>query len=216
VNPFGRQSRGAASGPPWSNGVGSRPPARAPVARRGRGLRTSLLWAAALALLGIVVFAVSREATVAGRRPAPALARPATAPPAPAFTPAEEAYIRALWPIHGDVERTTVRMSLGQIFYKIDDMDRPALKGRVDEALATYRRSEARLRALEPPASVQRDHEQYLAAVRLFQQSAIEVLRMFEDGRDDHLVSAYPLSQEASDKIREVGIKFWRNEFPPN
>jgi hypothetical protein len=39
---------------------------------------------------------------------------------------------------------------------------------------------------------------------------------MFEDGRDDHLNAAYPLSQQASDKIREVGLKFWRNEFPPN
>jgi hypothetical protein len=107
-------------------------------------------------------------------------------------------------------------MTLGQIFYKINDMDRPSLKKRVDEALATYRRSDARLRALQPPPTVERDHQEYLAAIVLFQQSAIEVLRMFEDGRDDHLVAAYPLSQKASDKIREVGGKFWPNEFAPN
>jgi hypothetical protein len=95
-------------------------------------------------------------------------------------------------------------------------MDRPSLKKRVDEALATYRRSDTRLRALQPPPTVERDHQEYLAAIALFQQSTIEVLRMFEDGRDDHLVAAYPLSQKASDKIREVGGKFWPNEFAPN
>jgi hypothetical protein len=130
-------------------------------------------------------------------------------PPRPAFTSAEKAYIQALWPIHGDVERSTVRLSLGQIFYKINDMDRATLKVRADEALATYQRSEARIRALEPPASVRHEHEEYLAAVGLFRRSAIEVLRMFDDGRDDHLNAAYPLSQQASDKIREVGVKFW-------
>jgi len=42
------------------------------------------------------------------------------------------------------------------------------------------------------------------------------VLKMFDDGRDDHLNAAYPMGQQASDKIREVGGKFWPHEFPPN
>ena len=181
-----------------------------PRAKRG------VVAAAVLALLAIVAYAVIREATTTARGVTPPQARPVSKPPRPAFTPAEEAYIRALWPIHGDVERSTVRLSLGQIFYKINDMDRTSLKARADEALATYQRSEARIRALEPPASVRHEHEEYLAAVGLFRRSAIEVLKMFADGRDDHLNAAYPLSQQASDKIREVGRKFWRDEFPPN
>ena len=56
----------------------------------------------------------------------------------------------------------------------------------------------------------------YLAAVRLFQESAVEANKMFKDGKEDHLLAAYPKSQEGSDKIREVGGKFWPNEFPPN
>jgi hypothetical protein len=39
---------------------------------------------------------------------------------------------------------------------------------------------------------------------------------MFDDGNDEHLLAAYPLSQEGSDKIRAVGAQFWRDEFPPN
>ena len=64
----------------------------------------------------------------------------------PAFTRAEEAYIQALWPIHGEVERSTVRVSLGKIFYKTNEMGKPELKSRVEDALATYRRAEARNR----------------------------------------------------------------------
>jgi len=176
-------------------------------------IKRSVFAAAVLALLGIVGFAVTREMSPTSR--ALTLSKHA-APARPAFTAAEEAYIRALWPIHGDVERSAVRLALGQIFYKINDMDRIALKARADQALAIYQRSEARLRALEPPPSVQREHEAYLAAVGLFQQSTVEILKMFADGRDDHLMAAYPLGQQATDKIREVGGKFWPNEFPPN
>jgi hypothetical protein len=178
-------------------------------------IKRTAMMAVVLALLGTVTVALLRELGTTARVDAPAITTSAK-PPKPAFTPAEEAYIQALWPIHGDVERSTARMTLGQIFYKINDMDRPSLKKRVDDALATYRRSDARLRALQPPPTVEGDHKEYLAAIALFQQSAIEVLRMFEDGRDDHLVAAYPLSQKASDKIREVGGKFWPNEFAPN
>src|SRR5919197_737105 len=135
-------------------------------------------------------------------------ARVAAPPPPPPPRRAEEAYIRALWPIHGDVERSTVRMSLGQILYKTNDLGRKDLKARVDEALATYRSAESRLRALRPPPSLRPVHEDYLGAVRLFQRSAVEVLRMFDDGSEEHLRAAYPLGLEASNKIRELGAKF--------
>jgi hypothetical protein len=39
---------------------------------------------------------------------------------------------------------------------------------------------------------------------------------MFDDGLDDHMRIAYPLGQEAADKIRDLGGKFWPHEFPPN
>jgi hypothetical protein len=180
------------------------------------GVKGRVLAVAVLALLGIVAFAATREATTTVRGPIPAVSRPPSAPQKPAFTRAEEAYIQALWPIHGEVERSTVRMSLGKIFYKINDMGKADLKTRVDDALATYRRAETRIAALQPPASLERAHDQYLAAVGLFQKSALEVLKMFDDGDDDHLLAAYPLSQEGSNKIREVGAQFWQDEFTPN
>lgn len=177
--------------------------------------RNLLLIAAVLAVLvGIVIVAVAREVNQR-RLVAAAVARP-TAPSRPPLTRAEESYIRALWPIHGAVERSTVRMSLGQIFYVIKDLKQADLKTRVDEALITYRRAEAEIAALTPPPSLQRQHDDYGAAVRLFLKSAVEVSKLFQDGSEDHLRVAYPLAQEASDKIRDIGGKFWPEEFPPN
>src|SRR5262249_4037660 len=163
---------------------------------RAPPLRLQLICFGVLALLGVVVVAAVREITMSSRTMTPPPSRRAVAAARPPFTRGEENYIQALWPIHGDVERSTVRMRLGQIFYKTSDFNRPQRKARVDEALATYRQAGQRLRALEPPPSLRPAHEKYLAAVGLFEQSALEVLKMFDDGRDDHLLTAYPLNQE--------------------
>jgi hypothetical protein len=174
-----------------------------------------LLGVSALTVVGISTHGILQET----KRPddaSAATAPRAVAPTRPPLTGAEEAYIQALWPIHGSVERSAVRMSLGQIFYKTEDIDRPQLKARVEEALTTFRTMLNRLRALEPPASLQNTHDQYTSAVRLFEKSALEAMKMFDDGKDEHLLAAYPFNQEGSNKIREIGIKLWPQEFPAN
>jgi hypothetical protein len=168
----------------------------------------------AIAVACVLTFTASRAVTPPPSRPA--APKSAAQAPRPPVTPAEESYIRAMWPIHGDVERGLMRASLGQILYKTQDVSRAELQHRMEQALAVYRSAESRLRELHPPPSLQPEHEQYLAAVRLFQEAAVEANKMFADGREDHLLAAYPKSQEGSDKIREVGGKFWPNEFPPN
>src|SRR5438309_182202 len=105
-----------------------------------------------LVLVGIVIVAIEREAT-SRRLVAAAISRPTT-PSRPPLTRAEETYIQALWPIHGAVERSSARMTLGQIFYVTKDLEQADLKARVDEALTTFRRAEGQLRALEPPPSL--------------------------------------------------------------
>jgi hypothetical protein len=179
------------------------------------GLNGSLIAVATLTLLGILSFTAIREATTTVRAPGAAISRPA-APPKPAWTRAEEAYIQALWPIHGEVERNAVRLSLGRIFYKSNEIGKAELMARVEAELTAFQEAEGRIQALKPPPSLSRAHDEYLAAIRLFQQSALETLKMFEDGDDGHLLAAYPASREGSDKIREVGVKFWEDEFPPH
>jgi hypothetical protein len=176
--------------------------------------RSILIAVGVIALILVVSAGVVHQLGTSAQSAGPVLAGPAKA--APAFSAAEEAYIWGLWPIHGDVERSAVRVSLGTIFYKTGDLGRAELKDRLEAALLTYQKAEARISELEPPPSFVRGHQDYLAAVRLYEQAAVEALKMFSDGDDDHLVLAHPLSQEGSNKIREIGGRFWRDEFPPN
>jgi|SRR5882724_1245250 len=175
--------------------------------------RTLVLGLLAVGLVGVLAFATTREMS---RAVTPVPAPPPVRPTRPALSPVEETFIQALRPIHGDVQRSLMRTSLGQILYKTNDLSRAELKTRMEQALVIYGRAETGLRALEPPASLRNDHEIYLTAVRLLRESAVEAMKMFNDGREEHLLAAYPKSQEASDKIREVGGKFWPSEFPPN
>ena len=175
--------------------------------------RTILRTLLVIGLVGVLAFATTREIS---RSATPVADTPPARPARPALSPVEEAFIQSLWPIHGEVQRSLMRTSLGQILYKTNDVSRADLATRMEQALVTYGRAETSIRALDAPASLRRDHEIYLDAVRLLRESVVEAMKMFKDGREDHLVTAYPKSQEASDKIREVGGKFWPSEFPPN
>ena len=180
------------------------------------GRSSALVAAVAIMLPSVVAGGVVPQSATSARSVGQSLARPAAAASSPALSDAEEAYLRALWPIHGDVERSAVRVSLGTIFYKTGDLERAELKDRLEAALVAYQRAEARISELKPPPSFARAHEDYSAAIRLYEQAAIEALKMFSDGDDAHLILAHPLSHEGSNKIREIGGRFWRDEFPPN
>jgi len=166
-----------------------------------------ILAVACLCLAGVVLVALRREATSIRQ---PVTTNRMLQPTRPALTPAEE--------VHGDVERSTVKMSLGEIFYLSHDpeMTREKYRKRVDAALATYQRAEQQLRALQPPASLQKKHDDYLAAVLMLKESTLERLKLFKDGKVEHLHAAYPPLQRASDKIRRLGSDFWPDEFVPN
>jgi hypothetical protein len=178
--------------------------------------RCAVVAAAASVLSLIVGHGSLYQYCASGQSPCYGFATPANAESTAALSDAEEAYLRALWPIHGDVERSAVRVSLGTIFYKTGDLERAELKHRIEGALAAYQRAEARISELKPPPAFVHAHEEYLAAIHLYEQGAIEALKMFTDGDDAHLTLAHPLSHEGSNKIREIGGRFWRDEFPPN
>jgi hypothetical protein len=176
---------------------------------------TLLMLTLAVVVIGAVAFFIQSDQRSLRDDVASATAT-SPKPTRPALTDEEDRYIRALWPIHGDVERNTMRVSLGQIFYKTEDLGAPELKARVEQALSAYKNAQTRIQGLEVPASLRAQHDGYLAAVRLFEESANEIMKMFSDGRDDHLLAAYPKGQEGTDKIREIGGTFWPNEFPPH
>jgi hypothetical protein len=189
-------------------------PARTRERRPARPSFKLVLFTLVVAGLGVTVgLAISRESAATRTT---AVARPALPTPRPALSAAEQSYIEAAWPIHSEVEASSTRVALGTIFYKTRDLDAAEFRTRLNAAMATYQQAERQLRALQPPPSLTPSHESYLVALQLFQQSTLEMLKVFDDGNDEHLTTAYPLSLEGSNKIREVGVKLWPDEFPPN
>ena len=168
-----------------------------------------------LALLAVLGASLLREATIAGPTSATA-PRPSPTPPRPALAPAEEAYAQALWVIHADVKHAAYNLTFSGLRYKLKQADGPDFGTRVRDASRTLDRAEARVRALAPPPALSQVHAQYLDAVQLFQRSAAEMLKVTVDGRDDHLLAAYPLSQKASEELLRVGDTIWPGEYLPN
>jgi hypothetical protein len=169
-----------------------------------------------LAVLGVLCASLLREAMTAGRTAGGAVARPSLAPPRPALTSAEEAYAQALWTIHGDVKNAAYNLTFSGLRYKLKQADGPEFETRVRAASKSLDQAEARTLSLVPPPSLRQVHAQYLDAVHLFQRSATEMLKVTADGRDDHLLAAHPLSQEASEKLLRVGNTIWPGEYLPN
>ena len=180
---------------------------------RIRLLVAGLVVVALLAVLGI---SLAREAMTANRPAVTAGQRPSLAPPRPALTPAEEAYAQALWAIHNDVKSAAYRLTFSGMNYKLGQAGVAELGNGVRDASEGLGHAEARVRALAPPLSLTHVHAQYLDAVHLFQRSAREMLKLTEDGRDDHLLAAHPMSQEASEKLLRVGNVIWPGEYLPN
>jgi hypothetical protein len=181
------------------------------------GVKVVLFGGVVLSLVLFVVVALARDLDVGGQAGARAqAARPAVATPRPALSAAEEAYAQALWPIHNEVKLSALKMSMAGIQYKTRNIDAAALKATVDTALATHRRAESEIAALSPPASFQEHHDDYLKAVRLYQQAGAEMVKLQEDGQDDHLVAAFPMSQEGGIILRRVGATLWPTEYVPS
>jgi hypothetical protein len=147
---------------------------------------------------------------------APVAPRPAVATLRPAPSAAEEAYAQALWPIHNEVKAGALKMTMSGVQYKTRRLDATGLRAQVLASREAYRKAEAEIRALEAPASLAPTHADYLRAVVLYQQSATEMARLADDRQEQHLVDAFPMSQEAGRKLRSVGALLWPGEYVPS
>jgi hypothetical protein len=185
----------------------------APAPRHLPGLKVWLFGVVVASLVAVFSFALGREVATSGQPP---VARPAVPTPRPALSAAEENYSLALWPIHNRVKESAIRMSLSGINYKIQSLDPPTFRAQIEMALGVYRQAEGQIRALRPPPSLQEVHDNYLEAIRLYQQAGAEMLKVVDDRDDDHLRIAFPMSQEGGRRLRQVGSVLWPTEYVPN
>src|SRR5882672_1067233 len=134
----------------------------------------------------------------------------------PAVTAAEEAYARALWPIHAQVKQDAVKMTFAGLAYKMGDIKRVAVKERVAPLTPMFDAAAAALSKLRPPASMRLLHGEYLEAIKLYRDASVTMIRVAADGRDAHLIEAQAMSEKASGLTLKVGETLWPGEFKPN
>jgi hypothetical protein len=134
----------------------------------------------------------------------------------PAVTAEEEAYARALWPIHAQVKQDAVKMTFAGLAYKLGDIKRAAVKERVAPLTPMFDSAAAALNKLRPPASLQESHGEYREAIRLYRDSSVTMILVAADGRDEHLIQAQEMSAKAAGLTLKVGEMLWPGEYKPN
>ncbi len=134
----------------------------------------------------------------------------------PAVTAEEEAYARALWPIHAQVKQDAVKMTFAGLAYKMGDIKREAVRQRVAPLTPAFDSAAAALNKLHPPASIRELHGEYLEAIKLYRDASVTMVKVAADGSDAHLVGAQLLSEKASGLTLKVGETLWPGEFKPN
>ena len=134
----------------------------------------------------------------------------------PAVTAEEEAYARALWPIHAQVKQDAVRMTFAGLAYKMGDIKKEAVKKRVAPLTPMFDSAAAALNKMQPPASMRALHGEYIEAIKLYHDASVTMVKVAADGRDAHLIEAQALSEKASGLTLKVGEALWPGEFKPN
>ncbi len=181
--------------------------------------RTLLIAAIVASLIAVVALAVQREIS-ANKPPSAAAAFTAgialSGYDAPPLTAEEEAYAAALWPIHSEVKLAAVRMIFAGLHYKTSDQDAGKLKSKVQPLTQTFVDAARRVDRMRPPASLQDAHDSYQQALVLYTSATREMVRIVEDGKDEHLLLAQKRSEQASLAILKLSDVLWPGEYKPN
>ncbi len=123
-------------------------------------------------LIALMAAAAFRE-TAKPKPPQVAATTEASRVERPAVTAEEEAYARALWPIHAQVKQDAVKMTFAGLAYKMGDIKRAAVKERVAPLTPMFDSAAAALNKLQPPASMWELHSEYREAVKLYRDASV-------------------------------------------
>jgi hypothetical protein len=145
---------------------------------------------------------------IPGWMPGPSVApSPSTAPAVVPNSAEQERYLDALLPIHSRLMQVVLRTGVAAA--SLGDGNNAAARAQLDDSLMNYRRIEEQVLALDPPADLRASHTSYVATVRLFERSAIEMLKLYDDGNVDHVSEGAPLSLDGMARMRVLSDRFW-------
>jgi len=133
-----------------------------------------------------------------------------------ALSAEEESYAAALWPIHVQTKTSAVRMTFAGLSYKLGDIDRTEMKAKVVPLTKVFRDARNEVSRLKVPASLHKQHEQFLGALKLYEDASMEMVKIARDGKEEHLVEAQKMSYAASEDSLRVGDALWPGEYKPN
>jgi hypothetical protein len=183
------------------------------------GLKQIAMGLLLLGLGAIAALAMVREGRhVSAPAPSAATAGGAFAGHAerPALSPEEESYAAALWPIHQQTKTSAVQMTFAGLAYKLGDIDKSGVKERVAPLTKVFRDARAQASRLQVPASLEKQHQRYVAALKLYEDASVEMVKVARDGKEEHLVAAQKMSYAASEDSLRVGDALWPGEYKPN
>ena len=133
------------------------------------------------------------------------------------LTAEEESYEAALWPIHREIiEGSAGSMTVAGIVYVTEGRDVTKLVAAVQPLVRRFHDASRRAQAILPPPGLQAVHDEYLAALSLYERAATEMLKVEADRRDEHLVAAQRMTEEAAEDIVKAGDILWPAEHKPN
>jgi len=163
--------------------------------------------ACVIALVAFAAFAIGAvtlfKQAITGVRAADANAAAAVPRRRDPRSPTRRALIRALWAIHGDVEREPMRNELGQIFYHAEGSQCAEFEGARRAALGAYKSAQTRMQGLEVPASLRIQHNGLSRRRSPVRGVGQRLMKMFSDGRDDHYKPSTPKGQAWRRQIRD-------------
>lgn len=134
----------------------------------------------------------------------------------PALSADEERFAHDLWKVHAGLRTEAVRMTFTGLSYKMGEIPKEAVRERIAPLTRTFSDASAAVRQIQTAQALEPTRSRYLEAVALYERASTEMIKVAQDGRDDHLLRAQQMSEQASTILLEIGDKLWPGEYKPN
>ena len=136
--------------------------------------------------------------------------------PLPALTADEERFATTLWTVHREATRSAVALSFAGITYQTEDRDPRAFARKIEPLAKFFHDAEMQVRAMSAPPSLSKTQSQYVDAMALYANAAVEMLKFTRDGDAQHLGDAHRMNVRASEDMLRVGEVLWPGQYKPH
>jgi hypothetical protein len=116
----------------------------------------------------------------------------------------QQRYLALLTGVRGQVDESAMHIGLLSAQYVQGEISTGQLKASLEDDLARLRGVDEQLSVASPPAQMRTSNDEYLSAVRLFEQAATELMQIADDGDAAHIAAALPSSLEGVSQLQRA------------